>query len=160
LTVTVNDPVAVFPCPSVAEQVTVVTPSGNVAPDAGEHGIVWIGPETASVADTAYATGAPEAPIADTVIAVGSVSTGGVVSWTRTVKVFCAVFPFESVAVHVTVVVAIGNTEGDAGAQTTGAEAPPAAVAVGGVYVTVAPAALVACAVMFAGVPTIVGAVA
>ena len=81
-------------------------------------------------------------------------------SWTVTVKVFTAVFPFASVAVHVTVVIAIGSAAGDAGAQTTGAEAPPTAVAVGGVYITVAPAELVASAVKLAGVPVIVGAVA
>jgi hypothetical protein len=77
-----------------------------------------------------------------------------------TVKVFTAVFPFASVAVHVTVVIAIGSAAGDAGAQTTGAEAPPTAVAVGGVYITVAPAELVASAVKLVGVPVIVGAVA
>ena len=36
-TLTVNDPVAVFECESVALQVTVVVVIGNVTPDAGEQ---------------------------------------------------------------------------------------------------------------------------
>jgi hypothetical protein len=36
LTVTVNEHVAVFPAPSVAVAVTVVTPFGKVEPDAGD----------------------------------------------------------------------------------------------------------------------------
>jgi len=40
LTVTVNEQEAVFPEPSVAVQVTVVTPLANVDPDAGAHSTV------------------------------------------------------------------------------------------------------------------------
>jgi len=40
LTVTVNEQEAVFPDPSVAVQVTVVTPLANVDPDAGAHSTV------------------------------------------------------------------------------------------------------------------------
>jgi hypothetical protein len=49
----------------------------------------------------------------------GTVSTGAVVStrFTVTVKLFCDVFPCESVAVHVTVVWPSGNVLPDAGAQ-------------------------------------------
>ena len=46
-TVTVNDPEATFVAPSVAEHVTVVVPSGNVAPDAGAQ-VVVTAPLTAS----------------------------------------------------------------------------------------------------------------
>jgi hypothetical protein len=37
LTVTVNEQVAVFPAPSVAVQITVVVPTANMLPEAGEH---------------------------------------------------------------------------------------------------------------------------
>ena len=50
VTLTVNDAVAVFPCESVAEQVTVVSPTGKVDPDAGLH-VAGTVPSTVSVAD-------------------------------------------------------------------------------------------------------------
>ena len=48
-TVTVNDAVAMFPGRSLAEQVTVVVPSGNNEPDSGTHD-TGRGPSTASMA--------------------------------------------------------------------------------------------------------------
>lgn len=78
-TVTVNEPVAVFPCESVAVQDTVVVPIANVEPEVG----VQIGvtdPSTKSVAVAVYVTVAPEVLVADTVIGEGSASIGGVVS--------------------------------------------------------------------------------
>jgi len=42
-TVTVKEQLAVFPDVSVAVQVTVVVPSGNVEPDAGTHMLVTPG---------------------------------------------------------------------------------------------------------------------
>jgi len=48
LTVTVNEQVAVLPTPSVAVAVTVVTPFGNVEPDAGVD--TTVGVEQLSVA--------------------------------------------------------------------------------------------------------------
>ena len=49
-TATEKDAVPVLPCESVALQVTVVVPSGNVDPDAGLHVTTAIGPSTLSVA--------------------------------------------------------------------------------------------------------------
>jgi hypothetical protein len=43
LTVTVNEQDAVFPAPSVAVAVTVVTPFGKLEPDAGEDTTVGVG---------------------------------------------------------------------------------------------------------------------
>jgi hypothetical protein len=75
--------------------------------------------------------------------------TGGVVSArTVTVKVLVAVFPEWSVAVHVTVVVPIGNVEPDAGEQVTGTAPSMSSVAVGVGYVTTAPDAPDAALVM------------
>jgi hypothetical protein len=42
LTVTVNEHDAVFPAPSVAVAVTVVTPFGKIDPDAGDDRIVGV----------------------------------------------------------------------------------------------------------------------
>src|SRR3989442_15605595 len=50
VTVTVNDAALWLPCASVALQVTVVAPTGNVAPLAGAH-VVATGPSSVSVAD-------------------------------------------------------------------------------------------------------------
>src|SRR6266576_5657309 len=49
----------------------------------------------------------------------GHVTTGPSVSLTVTVKVFVSVFPAASVAVDVTVVAPLGNTEPEAGLLTT-----------------------------------------
>ena len=51
LTVTVNCPLALFPAPSAAVQLTVVVPNGNVPPDGGAQDGVRL-PLTASVAVT------------------------------------------------------------------------------------------------------------
>jgi len=48
-TVTMKLPLDVLPALSVAEQVTTVTPRGNVEPDAGEQ-VTGSGPSTLSVA--------------------------------------------------------------------------------------------------------------
>src|SRR5438309_2163823 len=70
---------------SVAVQVTVVVPSGNVEPDADEH-ITTGAASTASVAvGCAYVTTAPAALVASTVTSEGTPwRTGGVVSTTVT----------------------------------------------------------------------------
>jgi len=62
-TVTVNDAEAVLPWLSVAVQVTVVVPTGNVDPEAGlQAGVV--DPYTRSVADAVNVTTAPGEPLA------------------------------------------------------------------------------------------------
>src|SRR2546422_4930205 len=84
-TVTVNDAALWLPCASVAPQVTVVAPNGNVAPLAGVQ-LVAIGPSSTSVADAVKVYAAPAALVASTVAFAGTVTTGPVVSVTVTVK--------------------------------------------------------------------------
>src|SRR5215212_3576331 len=86
VTVTVNVPVAVLFDPSVAEQVTVVTPTAKVEPDGGVQA-GGITPSTASNADTVKVTIAPLPDVATLVMFPGSVSTGGVVSGATTIGV-------------------------------------------------------------------------
>jgi hypothetical protein len=59
--------------------------------------------------------------------------------------------------VHVTVVVAIGKVDPDAGAHITGTLAPYSSVAVGAVHDSIAPDELVAIPFMLEGIPPIVG---
>src|SRR4051794_19216345 len=70
-TVTVNEPLLLFPAPSVAVQWTVVVPSGNVDPDPGPHDGATE-PLTMSLAVDANETAAPEAPVASTVLLTGT----------------------------------------------------------------------------------------
>jgi hypothetical protein len=72
---------ALLPAASVAEQLTVVAPVGNVAPDAGVHATA-IGPSTRSVAvGSVYVTAAPALDVAAAVIAAGtSLIVGAIVS--------------------------------------------------------------------------------
>src|SRR3990172_10066734 len=103
-TVTVNDPGVEFPESSVAVQLTVVVPSGNVEPDGGEQTTVGV-VSMRSDAVTENVTTAPEGPVAGTVMLPGNVSVGGVVSVTVTVKDPGVELPESSVAVQLTVVV-------------------------------------------------------
>ena len=90
VTVKVADPV--LPAVSVAEQVTVVGPSGKVLPDAGvQTGVIE--PSTVSVAVAVNVTTAPAELVASVVISAGTVTTGSVVSRTVTVKVADPVLP-------------------------------------------------------------------
>ena len=78
-TVTVNEPDAVLPAASVAEQSTVVVPRAKVEPDGGTQ--VTAGEAgSASAAVAANVTTAPAGPIASAVIGLGRPRTGGVVS--------------------------------------------------------------------------------
>src|SRR5437016_1352101 len=97
-TVTVNVLADEFPCASVALQVTVVAPSGKIEPDAGLQ-----------------LAAAPPGPVASLVMFAGTLTTGGVVSWTVTVKLALLWLPAASVAVQLTVVAAIGNVEPEVG---------------------------------------------
>jgi hypothetical protein len=76
--------VAVFWCASDAVHVTVVVPSANALPDAGEHAVATA-PSTRSVAEAAYVTTVVD-PVAVTAVVAGTVITGAVVSTTVTVK--------------------------------------------------------------------------
>jgi hypothetical protein len=79
---------------SVATQLTVVVPSGNVLPEAGEQ-FTWGLESTASVAVGAgQVTTAPPGELAATDMSLGTpLSVGGVVSRTRTLKLADPVFP-------------------------------------------------------------------
>src|SRR5206468_3669203 len=77
VTVKVADPV--LSLLSVAEQVTVVTPSGKVLPDGGVQ-VAVIEPSTASLAVAVNVTTAPAGPVASVTMLLGTVITGGIVS--------------------------------------------------------------------------------
>jgi len=91
-TLTLKLPCPVFPAASVAEQFTVVVPSANVLPEAGEQP-TGTDPLTASEADAVKDTTAPEGPVASTVTSLGNDKDGAVVSTTLTLKLPCPVFP-------------------------------------------------------------------
>jgi hypothetical protein len=116
MTVTVKLAVAVLPCVSDAVHVTLVVPSANVEPD-GTLQVSGRGPSTRSVALAANVTTAPFGPVASALILGGTVSAGGVVSTTETVKVALDALLWASVAVQITVVFPIGNVEPEAGVQ-------------------------------------------
>src|SRR2546425_10305101 len=116
-TVTANEDEPVFPWASVAVQSTGVVPSGNMDPDDGLQ-VAVTGPSTMSVAPIENGTVAPPGPVASAIISAGTVSAGGVVSTTRTVKDAMPVLPWASVARHTTVVAPNPNVEPEAGVQT------------------------------------------
>src|SRR2546428_3584109 len=116
VTVTVNEAALWLPCASVAAQVTVVAPNGNVDPLVGVQ-LVATTPSRRSVADAVKLKIAPAALVASTVAFAGTATTGPVVSVTVTVKVFVLTLAWPSVAVHVTVVAPNGNVDPSAGAQ-------------------------------------------
>jgi len=107
---TVKLPLDVFPAPSVAEQLTVVVPTGKLEPEGGEQ---VTGTAPASVALAAKVTDAVVAPLTSTVIGDGRSSAGKVVSWTTTLKLPLVVTRSRSVAEHVTVVVPRGKESPD-----------------------------------------------
>src|SRR5437879_5778955 len=78
-TVTVKVDAATLPVRSVAVQVTVVMPTGNLAPDAGTH-LTATGPSMSSTAvGLVYVAGAPDAAVASTERFDGVLTmTGGV----------------------------------------------------------------------------------
>jgi hypothetical protein len=106
-TVTVKEHVAVLPAPSVAVQVTVVRPTGNVEPDTGEQ--TTVGDPQLSVADAVNETTAEHWPAAaGTLMGDGQVIDGGVVSTTVTVAMHWLAAPLSSLTVSVTVVIPRG----------------------------------------------------
>jgi hypothetical protein len=137
-------------------QFTVVVPAGNVVPDAGVQLTVGV-VSTRSIAVAVKLTTAPLALVAFTVMFAGTVSWGGVVSPTVTVKVLVATLPAASAAEQVTAFAPRWNVLPDPGAQLTLTEPLTASLAVGGVKVKTAPAGLVASMVALAGVPLSTG---
>jgi hypothetical protein len=157
VTVIVKDPDDELPESSVAVQLTVVVPSGNVLPDGGVHTTVGVG-SMASTALAVYVTTAPPGPVAGTVMFPGTVRTGGVVSWTVTENDPEPVLLCASVAVQLTVVVPTGNVLPDGGAHETlglGSTVSEAETE----KVTTAPEGAVAGTVMLPGTLTVGGVV-
>ena len=106
-----------LPCASVALQLTVVSPSGNVSPELWLHDTASLLKSTMSEADVEKVAAALDGPVASTVFEAGTVTTGFVVSTTVTVNEAVLVFPCVSVALQLTVVVPNANVEPDAGVQ-------------------------------------------
>src|SRR5262249_23947545 len=128
------------------EQFTVVVPGRNVDPEGGVH-VNGREPSTRSIALAEKVTVVPARLVA-CAIGAGSVSTGGVVSTTCITKAaFVGALPCASRAVHETVVLPSGNVDPDAGAHDTTSLPSTRSLAVGFVYVTVAPDGPVALAV-------------
>jgi hypothetical protein len=118
VTVTVKEAALLFPRASLAAHVTVVAPSGNVAPLAGVQLTATL-PSTRSLAVALYVKTAPVAPVASTLAFAGTVTAGPVVSVTATMKEADPLLPRVSVAVHVAVVAPSGNVDPLAGVQLT-----------------------------------------
>ena len=148
-TITLNDAARVLPCASLAVQLTVVAPSGNVDPLAGVQVATTL-PSTASTADAVYVNAAPVGPVASTVAFAGRVMTGAVVSLTVTVNVLVLTFAWLSVAVHATVVAPNGNVDPETGVHPT-ATLPSIASTAEAVYVNTAPVGTVASRLAFGG---------
>ena len=139
----------VLPAASIAEQVTVVVPSGKVEPEAGEQ-VAATEPSTISVAEAEKLATAPEGPVASRIILAGTVTVGGVVSTTDTLKLALPVFPDASVAEQLTVVVPRAKVEPEAGEQVA-ARGPSTRSLAEAVKEMVAPEGPVASTVIFAG---------
>jgi hypothetical protein len=113
-TVTSKSALPVLPAASVAEQVIRVVPNGKVSPEfASQVGVS--APSTLSRAEALKLTAAPDEPVASAVMSAGTVTTGGVVSCTVTLKLALPVLLWVSVAVQLTVVVPIGKVKPEAG---------------------------------------------
>jgi hypothetical protein len=122
--------VPLFPWPSTAEQMTLVVPSGNVAPEEWSQRAAT-GPSTRSLAvGWANVTLAPSGPVASTVTSVGTVTTGGLESRTVTAKLPLVELPLRSEATQLTRVVPRGNTLPEVGRQLTGTSPSTSSIAV------------------------------
>jgi uncharacterized protein YhbP (UPF0306 family) len=152
VTITVNDAAPLLLLASVAVQVTVVGPSGNVAPLAGVQ-VTARGPSTPSLAVAVKLNTAPVGLLASIVAFAGTVTTGPTVSVTVTVKEAAPLLPLVSVAVQPTVVGPSGKVEPLAGVQVT-TRGPSTTSLADAVKLNTAPVALVASTVAFAGTVT------
>ena len=118
-TVTVNEQLPVFAEASDAVHVTVVVPTGNVAPVAGTHTTVAPGQLSDAVGVVKFTTAEHWPAVLPVVMFAGHVTVGACVSWIVTVNEHVPVFADASVAVHVTVVTPTGKDDPDNGAHTT-----------------------------------------
>jgi len=118
ITVTVNEQLPVFDDVSVAVQVTVVMPRGKVVPEGGVQ-VGVIAPSQLSKAVAVNVTLTEHIPAGEFIeIGAGQVTTGASSSLTVTVNEQEPTFDDVSVAVHITVVMPLGNVAPDAGVQT------------------------------------------
>jgi hypothetical protein len=127
-TVTVKLPESVLPLVSWALQLTVVVPTGNVAPEAGVH-VGVRAPSTASFAVAEKLAVAPLGPVASTVMSPGTETVGETPSVTVTLNEALPVLPASSVAVQVTVVCPTENVLPEALSQPTDGLASTASLA-------------------------------
>jgi uncharacterized protein YwlG (UPF0340 family) len=145
---------------SVAVQVTVVVPIANVLPEGGVQFTVGVASHV-SLAVGVNITVAPDGLVHSCVMSDGQVIDGAVVSTTSTVNVHGReVLLLSSEAVQLTVVMPMGKVLPEAGVHMTVGVVSHVSVAVGAVYITVAPAGLVhSTPVMLAGQAPSVGGV-
>jgi len=144
---------------SVAVHVTVVVPRPKRLFELGEQ-LTGTPPSTTSDAvGFVNVTREPLALSASTTMGAGTpASPGGVVSWTVTVNVALPVFPWESVALHVTVVEPKAKVLPEAGEQ-LGVNEPETRSLADAEKVTTAPDGPVASPLIGAGTPTVGGVV-
>jgi hypothetical protein len=126
-TVTVNEHVPVFVDASVAVHVTVVTPTGKVAPDAGTHTTVAPGQLSDAVGVVKFTTAEHWPAVFDCVMFAGHVTAGACVSCTVTVNEQLG----PAVVVQLTVVVPTGKLDPEGGVHVTVPQLP---VVVGAEY--------------------------
>jgi hypothetical protein len=153
-TITENEHDTVLPEASLAVQLTVFVPIGNVEPEAGEHE-TEADEQLSVTVGFGYVTGTEHLVVFLT-WAAGQVIEGGWLSTTRTVNEQDAVLPEASPAVQVTVFVPTENVEPDGGEQITVAE-EQASLALGA-KVTMAPHRPVAALLTMLAGQAIVGA--
>ena len=141
----------VLPWLSVAVQVTVVFPAGNMVPDSGVH-VATPAPSTISfVVGEVYVTGSPSSLVVCTrTFAIGEI-VGGVVSCTVTVKLPLVELPASSVAVQLTDVGTSSTKRVPEGGTHTGVIDVSRLSETTAEKLTIAPAALVASGVMLPG---------
>jgi hypothetical protein len=112
--------VALLPLASVAEQVMVLTPTGNLVPDTFTQVTTTAGSAASEAVGSGYVTSAPRGEVASTHGTFGGLAmTGGVRSHTRIVKEVEAELPSASLALHTTVLVPREKVEPDGGTQLT-----------------------------------------
>ena len=120
-TVTVNEQLDELPAESVAVELTVVVPLGNVEPEGGLDTTTT--PAQLSEEPTLKLTTAEQRPgAAGTVMLAGQVMAGASVSFTVTVKLqeeLEGATETAALSAQATVVVPTGKNEPDAGVQTT-----------------------------------------
>ena len=117
---------------SVAVQVTVVVPTGNTLPEAGEQVTSTLGSALSVACGTGYETTVPLVEHAVTLTFAGHTRLGAVTSRaTVTVNVQVLRLVQSSVAVQVTVVVPSGNGAPDGGEQATATFVSALSVAAG-----------------------------